>query len=89
MDIAALSMSLSQASLSQAVSLTVASLAKGQAESQSQSLVQMMNGASIRIWASDWTLDLKRITAPHPPRRVFLLFFEINRARIMSSVSSG
>ena len=45
MDIAALSMSLSQASLSQAVSLKVMNLAKGQAETQSQALVQMMNGS--------------------------------------------
>ena len=45
MDIAALSMSLSQASLSQAVGLKVASLVKGQAEAQSQGLVQMMNGS--------------------------------------------
>ncbi|WP_168123798.1 YjfB family protein [Paenibacillus sp. HB172176] len=45
MDIAALSMSLSQASLAQAVSLKVANLAKGQAEAQSQGLVQMMNGS--------------------------------------------
>ncbi|RIX50800.1 putative motility protein [Paenibacillus nanensis] len=45
MDIAALSTSLSSASLSQAVSIRVLSMAKGQAEQQGQSLVQMMNAS--------------------------------------------
>ncbi|WP_422660411.1 YjfB family protein [Paenibacillus sp. EC2-1] len=42
MDIAALSISMSQASLSQAVSLQVMSMAKNQANIQGQGLVQMM-----------------------------------------------
>lgn len=42
MDIAALSISMSQASLSQAVSLRVMSMAKNQANIQGQGLVQMM-----------------------------------------------
>lgn len=42
MDIAALSISMSQASLSQAVSLKVMSMAKNQASIQSQGLIQMM-----------------------------------------------
>ncbi|WP_138494595.1 YjfB family protein [Paenibacillus pinistramenti] len=42
MDIAAVSMSLSQSRLSQAVSVQVLSLAKGQAEAQGQDLVKMM-----------------------------------------------
>lgn len=42
MDIAALSISMSQASLSQAVGLRVMSMAKNQADIQSQGLVQMM-----------------------------------------------
>ena len=45
LDIAALSTSLSQASLSQAVGMKVLNLAKGQAEQQGQSLVQMMNAS--------------------------------------------
>ena len=42
MDIAALSISMSQASLSQAVGLRVLSMAKNQADIQAQGLVQMM-----------------------------------------------
>lgn len=42
MDIAALSISMSQASLAQAVSLKVMSIAKNQASIQSQGLMQMM-----------------------------------------------
>ncbi|MEC0238321.1 YjfB family protein [Paenibacillus dokdonensis] len=42
MDIAALSTSMSQASLAQKVSLSVLSMAKGQAEVQGQNLVQMI-----------------------------------------------
>lgn len=42
MDIAALSISMSQASLSQAVSLKVMSMAKNQAAIQGQGLIQMM-----------------------------------------------
>lgn len=42
MDIAALSISMSQASLSQAVGLRVLSMAKNQANIQGQGLVQMM-----------------------------------------------
>lgn len=42
MDIAALSTSLSQMSLSQAVGLRVMSLAKDQAETQTQGLIQAM-----------------------------------------------
>lgn len=42
MDIAALSISMSQASLSQAVGLRVLSMAKNQASIQGQGLVQMM-----------------------------------------------
>lgn len=42
MDIAALSISMSQASLAQAVSLKVMSMAKNQASIQSQGLMQMM-----------------------------------------------
>lgn len=42
MDIAALSMGMSQASLKQAVSLQVLSMAKDTAETQSQNLAQML-----------------------------------------------
>lgn len=42
MDIAALSTTMSQASLAQQVSLSVLSMAKGQAEVQGQNLVQMI-----------------------------------------------
>ncbi|MGM1050695.1 Putative motility protein [Paenibacillus uliginis N3/975] len=42
MDIAALSISMSQASLSQAVGLRVLNMAKNQANIQGQGLVQMM-----------------------------------------------
>ncbi|MFE4711218.1 MULTISPECIES: YjfB family protein [Bacillales] len=42
MDIAALSTSMSQASLAQAVGIQVLSIAKDQAETQSQNLVQML-----------------------------------------------
>lgn len=45
MDIAALSTSLSGASLSQAAGIKVLAMAKGQAEQQGQSLVQMMNAS--------------------------------------------
>ncbi|MCR2803635.1 YjfB family protein [Paenibacillus soyae] len=45
MDIAAMSTMLSQASLSQAVGIKVLNMAKGQAEQQSQQLVQMMNAS--------------------------------------------
>ncbi len=42
MDIAALSTSMSQAALAQQVSVSVLSMAKGQAELQGQNLIQMM-----------------------------------------------
>ncbi|MGN7360424.1 YjfB family protein [Paenibacillus sp. SAF-054] len=42
MDIAALSTSMSQAALAQQVSLSVLSMAKGQAELQGQNLIQLM-----------------------------------------------
>ncbi|MCU6709021.1 YjfB family protein [Paenibacillus sp. J5C_2022] len=45
MDIAALSVAMNQAALSQAASLKVMNMAKGQAEQQGQNLVQMMNAS--------------------------------------------
>ncbi|MFD0959311.1 YjfB family protein [Paenibacillus chungangensis] len=45
MDIAALSVAMNQAALSQAASLKVMHMAKGQAEQQGQNLVQMMNAS--------------------------------------------
>ena len=45
MDIGALSTSMSQASLSQAVGIKVLAMAKGQAQQQGQDLVQMMNAS--------------------------------------------
>ncbi|OUS75349.1 putative motility protein [Paenibacillus sp. MY03] len=43
MDIAAVSMAMSQSSLSQAVNIQVLNMAKGNAELQGQNLVQMMS----------------------------------------------
>ncbi|MFD0587001.1 YjfB family protein [Paenibacillus sp. GCM10027627] len=47
MDIAALSTSLSQVSLSQSVGIQVLSMAKSQAEQQGQNLVKLMDTANL------------------------------------------
>ncbi|WP_410771191.1 YjfB family protein [Fontibacillus sp. BL9] len=47
MDIAAASMAMSQVSLSQSVGIQVLSMAKSQAETQGQNLVQMLEQSSV------------------------------------------
>lgn len=59
MDIAALSTGMSQASLAQAVSVKVLSMAKDQASEQGQALVQMMEKAYSLILAVNWTFAHK------------------------------
>lgn len=50
MDIAALSMAMSQASLAQNVGIQVMNIAKNQAETQSQTMVEMLGKSVARIW---------------------------------------
>lgn len=61
MDIAALSTGMSQASLAQAVSVKVLSMAKDQASEQGQALVQMMEKAYSLISGVNWTFAHKCI----------------------------
>uniref|UniRef100_A0AAE9IAY2 YjfB family protein n=1 Tax=Paenibacillus polymyxa TaxID=1406 RepID=A0AAE9IAY2_PAEPO len=61
MDIAALSTGMSQASLAQAVSVKVLSMAKDQAGEQGQALVQMMEKSVQPHLGGNWTFAHKCI----------------------------